>query len=357
MVRVTLALLALAFATGVALGQDVEPPLQRIAFGSCNRDYKPQPLWKPIRDCKPDLWIWLGDIVYGDANKLPELARKYRAEKNKPDYVALRQQCRVIGTWDDNDYGVSDGGKENPNKVESQRLLLDFLDESADSPRRQQAGVYASYSFGPPGKRVKIILTDDRYFREKPGATADMLGPDQWQWLEQQLTGSDADANLIGSGIQVIASQHPYEKWANFPQSRQRLFDLIVRSGARNVIFLSGDRHLGEISRFTDPRMTQPLYDITSSGMTHHAKDNLFHSFTHETNRFRCGQNFVDLNFGLIVFDWDATPPTATLQIRDANNAVRIEQKVNLTTNSASRALGHQQVFSNASLPIYETGF
>src|SRR5262249_17914621 len=152
----------------------------------------------------------------------------------------------------------------------------------------------------------------------------------QWQWLKQQLFDSDADVNLIGSGIQVIASEHPYEKWANFPQSRQRLFDLVAKSGARNVIFLSGDRHLGEISRLSDAPFRQPVYDITSSGMTHHAKDNFLHSFTHETNRYRCGQNFVDLNFGLIEFDWNASPPRAKLEIRDAQNAVRVEESVNL---------------------------
>lgn len=329
--RPRLALLAaVALGASAAFAEDSGPALQRIAFGSCNRDYKPQPLWKPIRECKPDLWIWLGDNVYGRADDLADLSRKYRAEKNKPDYIALREQCRVIGTWDDNDYGVSDGGKENPNKVECQRLLLDFLDEPADSPRRKQAGVYVAYTFGPPGKRVKIILLDGRYHRDGPGRTADMLGKEQWQWLEEQLTGSDADVHLIGSGIQVIASEHPYEKWANFPQSRQRLFDLIAKTGARNVIFLSGDRHLGEISKLNDPHISQPLYDITSSGMTHHAKDNFFHSFTHETNKYRCGQNFVDLNFGLIEFNWNVDAPFVTLQIRDVSNAVRCQEKVSL---------------------------
>lgn len=329
-------LLAWTFSATIALADDAGAPLQRIAFGSCNRDYKPQPLWKPIRECKPDLWIWLGDIVYGRANDLHGLAGKYYSEKNNPEYKLLRDQCRVIGTWDDNDYGVEDGGKQNPNKVECQRLLLDFLDEPADSPRRTQAGVYTSYVFGPPGKRVKIILLDGRYHRDNPGANADMLGSDQWQWLERQLSESDADVHFIGSGIQVIASEHPYEKWANFPQSRQRLFDLIAKTGARNVIFLSGDRHLGEISRYQDPRLSQPLYDITSSGLTHHATNNLFHNFNRETNRYRCGQNFVDLNFGLIQFDWNANPPTVDLQIRDASNAVHIEQRFNLATASSS---------------------
>jgi alkaline phosphatase D len=321
----------LALVAGTAWSQDESgPALDRIAFGSCNRDDKPQPLWKPIREAKPDLWIWLGDIVYGRADDLPGLAAKYQHEKDQPDYQLLRQQCRVIGMWDDNDYGVSDGGKENANKVECQRLLLDFLGEPADSPRRKQAGVYTAYTFGPPGKRVKIILLDGRYHRDAPGQHSDMLGAEQWRWLEQQLSGSDADVNLIASGIQVIANEHPFEKWADFPQSRQRLFDLVAKTAPRNVIFLSGDRHFGAISRMSDPPFRQPIYDITSSGMTHHAKDMFFHSFSRETNRFRRGQNFVDLNFGLLQFDWAADPPTVSLQIRDSNNAVRNEEKMTL---------------------------
>jgi len=228
--------------------------------------------------------------------------------------------------------GVSDGGSKNPNKVQCQKLLLDFLDEPADSRRRQQHGVFASYTFGPPGKRLKIILLDGRYYRESPGATADILGFEQWQWLERQLSESDADVHLIGSGIQVIAEEHPYEKWADFPRARQRLFDLIAKTRARNVIFLSGDRHLGEISRFDGSGASQPIYDITSSGLTHHATNNLFHNFNRETNRFRVGSNFVDLNFGLVQFDWNTMPATAALQVRDVNNTVRAEAKFPLAT-------------------------
>jgi alkaline phosphatase D len=327
-------LFAVTFAATEAFTQNAGPAVTRVAFGSCNREYKPQPLWKPIRECQPDVWVWLGDIVYGRADDLTDLARRYRSEKDNPEYKSLREHCRVIGTWDDNDYGLSDGGKENRNKVESQQLLLDFLDEPPESPRRKQAGVYASYTFGPSGRRVKIILLDGRYNRDQPGRHADMLGAEQWHWLEEQLTGSDANVNLIGSGIQVIPYEHPFEKWADFSQSRQRLFDLIAKTGARNVIFLSGDRHLGEISKMSDPQLSQPIYDITSSGMTHHARDSFFHSFTREANRFRCGHNFVDLNFGLVSFDWNAVPPVALLQIRDAANAVKVEEKVQLTTTA-----------------------
>lgn len=327
--------LAFAFFAGAAslFAQEVSagPPLERIAFGSCNREYKPQLLWKPILECKPDLWIWLGDIVYGRSDDLKDLARRYGIVKEQPEYKLLRERARVIGVWDDNDFGISNGGKDNPNKIESQRLLLDFLDEPAESARRRQAGIFASYTFGPAGKQVKIILLDGRFNRERPGAATDILGAPQWEWLEQQLTGSTADVHLIVSSTQVIPTEQPYEKWAQFPKSRQRLFELLEKTQPRNVIFLSGDRHLGEISKLIDPHLASPVYDITSSGMTHHAENNFFHNFSGEPNQYRRGQNYLGLNFGIVEFNWEASPPTATLQVRGVDNVLHIEEKVALS--------------------------
>ena len=38
--------------------------LSRIAFGSCNSEQKPQPLWPVIAQDKPSLWIWTGDASH-----------------------------------------------------------------------------------------------------------------------------------------------------------------------------------------------------------------------------------------------------------------------------------------------------
>lgn len=48
-----------------------------------------------------------------------------------------------------------------------QPILLDFLDESADSIRRSREGVYVSYAYGHGETRVLLILLDVRYHRSK----------------------------------------------------------------------------------------------------------------------------------------------------------------------------------------------
>ena len=38
-------------------------PLQKIAFGSCAMQFKPQPIWDSITCQKPDLFLFLRDNI------------------------------------------------------------------------------------------------------------------------------------------------------------------------------------------------------------------------------------------------------------------------------------------------------
>jgi len=102
---------------GVPGYQDDLQRLEVIAFGSCNRHDQPQPLWDDIMAQKPDLWIWLGDNIYGDTRDMAFLKSKYDAQQARPEYRALLAQCPVIGIWDDHDYGANDAGKPAGRKV------------------------------------------------------------------------------------------------------------------------------------------------------------------------------------------------------------------------------------------------
>ncbi len=289
-----------------------QEPLTRLAFGSCNRLELPQPLWVPILNFHPELWIWLGDNIYGDTTDMNVLAKKWAAQKANPEYTKLRALCPVIGIWDDNDYGQNNAGFGYPFKKESQKLFLDFLDEPAESPRRSQVGIYDSRVFGPPGRQVRVIMLDVRSFRGAPKSGGDILGEAQWQWLKDTLSKSQAQIHLICSGSQILPYEHRHEKWADYPDSRLRLLELIAKTKTSGVIFLSGDRHMGEISQLDNAGKT--ITEVTSSGMTHFR-----HDVSREKNSLRLGEVFAGLNFGTLEIDWASKK--IHIAIRDTEGA------------------------------------
>lgn len=333
-----------------------ERPLTRIAFGSCARQDRPQPIWEAIVKAKPDLFLMLGDNIYGDTDDMAVLRAKYRQLGEQPGFKRLRQICPLLATWDDHDYGANDAGAEYPKKRESQQEFLDFFGVAKDDPLRKQEGVYQARVFGPPGQRVQVMLLDTRYFRSpldkgrtpgEPGegrrgayAVSDdhdktMLGETQWKWLAEQLK-TPAEVRIIASSVQLLANEHGWERWGNFPHERRRLLRLIRETNAAGVIVLSGDRHLAEISRLPaddDWGLGYPLYDVTSSSLNA-PSGNITKAgvrFANEINSYREGLTFFDTNFGCVEIDWRQRDPVIRLQVHDEQGEVVLQQRVALS--------------------------
>jgi alkaline phosphatase D len=321
--------------------------LRRIVFGSCADQSKPQPVWDPVLAGRNDLFIFLGDNIYGDSRNMAVLRAKYGELAAIPGFANLRETTPIVAVWDDHDFGENDAGAEFPQKESSRRLFLDFWNEPANSPRRERDGVYASYVFGPPGQRVQVILPDMRYNRgpllpldlggadykawgqkrvaaglEMPGPyvrnpdrRATMLGERQWAWLERQLE-VPAELRLFGSSLQVLADFTGWESWANFARDRDRLFDAIRRKRANGVLFLSGDIHYAELSKL-DVNVPYTLWDLTSSGLTEEWK-------VPTPNANRASEVVSDANFGFIDIDWKGAGTTLKLGIVDAKGTPRL---------------------------------
>lgn len=341
--------LGLAFSAAPARADDPAKILTRIAFGSCADQDKPLPVFDTVAAAKPDLLILLGDTMYADLDRkvkvTPDVIRAKYAEMQKvPGFAKLKAACPILGTWDDHDYGKNDAGAEWEHKDEAQQALLDFFGVAKDDPRRTRKGVYHAEVYGPPGKRVQVILLDTRYHRSPvkkapfdpktriaaaipntdPDAT--FLGDEQWKWLEEQLK-KPAEVRLLASSIQVISDDHPFEKWANIPKERERLYALINSTGANGIIVLSGDRHLAEISLDTTA-VGYPLYDVTSSGFNQGSK--AWRAPEKNDKRFSA-MPYGD-NFGFITIDWTGDDPRVHAQIRDEDGDATGGFKVRLST-------------------------
>jgi alkaline phosphatase D len=149
-----------------------------------------------------------------------------------------------------------------------------------------------------------------------------MIGEEQWKWLEDQLS-EPADLRIIASSTQFSITHNGYEAWANFPHEQNRMLDLIKKTKANGVVFISGDVHYAEISKLSSKGI-YPIYDVTSSGIT-----STWDFATPNDNRIDGA--VMENNFGLLKIDWEKSIPEVTMQIHDVNGKERISRTILLS--------------------------
>ncbi|MBL7826604.1 MAG: alkaline phosphatase family protein [Saprospiraceae bacterium] len=321
------------------------PLISRIAFGSCGSQDKPQPILDSAAAHRPEVFVWLGDNIYGDTKDMTVLRAKYAKLGAKPEFQRLKKTARFLATWDDHDYGWNDSGRHYAFKKESKEIFLEFWEEPADSPRRNHEGIYTSQMFEGNGKKLQIILIDNRTFRDNvrlyrgelnhnnryfypldyypheiPDST--FLGEEQWKWLEAELS-KPADVRIIGSGSQFSISFNGYEAWANFPHEQKRMLELIKKTKANGVMFITGDVHYAEISVLKEEGL-YPIYDVTASGIT-----STWHFATPNDNRIE--GPIMDNHFGQITIDWKQKDPVINMEIYDIRGNQRIQHAIRLS--------------------------
>jgi alkaline phosphatase D len=310
--------------------------LDYLFFGSCAREKKPVPIFYKIAEKRPQLFLFLGDNVYGDTQDMKVLQSRYNQMSCKSEFQTLAETCPMIATWDDHDFGQNDAGLEYPYKAESKEVFLKFWGEAANSTRWQHEGIYTSYFFGDTAHLAQIILLDLRTFRTAlktdkndnylPNFDADatILGQAQWAWLKTELQ-KPAKVRIIASSSQFASPPVGFEGWANFPLEKQKMADLIAETKANGVIFLSGDLHYGELSKW-ETTNTYPLYDLTSSGL------NQINDDVADNNTNRVGEALQDYNFGAVRLNWDTLPSAMIhFQLFDGNGAKRYEKIVSIS--------------------------
>tara|TARA_B110000259_G_scaffold2104_1_gene2501 strand:+ start:92 stop:1219 length:1128 start_codon:yes stop_codon:yes gene_type:complete len=315
------------------------PEITKIAFGSCASEKHPLPIFYNVIKHNPDLFIFLGDNIYGDTKNMDSLKKKYKLLGNKKSFIDLKNKVPILATWDDHDYGWNDIGKFYEYKEESKEIFLQFFDEPASSQRRKHKGIYHSYINKYGNNKLQIILLDGRTFRDdlKPyngeydndtrygfyqkdyaphlDMSPTLLGKQQWIWLENELK-KPADVRIISTGTQFGVEWNGYESWSNFPSERERMVELIKSTKANGVIFISGDVHYSEISKLDTT--FYPLYDFTSSGLS-----STWHFATPNKNRIE--GPIMENHFGLINIFWKQNDTKIKMETWDVSDNQRIE--------------------------------
>lgn len=307
--------------------------LTRIAFGSCNHQNASQHMWAQIAAQQPQLFLMIGDNVYGDAGwdadaGLESLRSAYALQASYPEFTGLRAKVPMMATWDDHDFGLNDAGGNFPMRRWAETLFETFWGSS--DAVKSRPGIYESTITGPEGKRVQVILLDTRFFRSDlkraewtkdrpplggyvPDASPDktVLGAEQWAWLAQELA-KPADLRIVVSSTQVITTAHQFEGWTNFPAERDRLLTMLKAREASGLVILSGDRHAAGV--YKAEHQGETMWELTSSSLNLSFGSDNDRSTAREPDAARVSKFFSEENYGLIDIDWKAKKLTMTLK-------------------------------------------
>ena len=287
----------------------------KFGLGSClDQDY-PQPIWEAIEKEDLDYFVFLGDNVYGDlpSGSLRKMVSAYKKQKNNlPEWM---KNVEILSIWDDHDYGLNDGGSDYKNKIDAEKLFLDFWEISQNDPRHKREGIYFSTEKIFFDKKFKLIFLDTRFFRSKllgekggyisnTNDNATILGKNQWLWLENELN-TEFDFLIIFSSIQIIPMDHPYEKWSNFPKDRSKLLGMLDKHRGKTILF-SGDRHRSGIYK------KDGIFEITASSL------NKPGSLFNETDKFLIGETYPEANYAL----FEVYENQIEVQIKNSNGEI-----------------------------------
>ncbi|MEZ5946535.1 MAG: alkaline phosphatase D family protein [Hyphomonas sp.] len=313
--------------------------LTRILVGSClNEEKEDNQALRSVAATPADLFLMIGDNVYGDMDgrayrsneaELDELRESFRDLAVRPDFQAVRAAHPMMVAWDDHDMGANDGGKHFPFRRLAERIHERFWG-IANEDVGAWPGTYYARTFGPVGKRAQVIMLDTRFFRsdltetDQYGAKGkeryvpsadpnqDMLGNDQWTWLENQLQ-KPADLRFIVSSIQVLPTAHGWESWDKLPEERQRLYKLVADTQANGVVFVSGDRHTAFLYK-DDGVLPYPAYEMTASSF-----NQSFATESDETDPAQIGAGYPPNNYGSIDIDWAGGSVTLAIHAEDGH--------------------------------------
>ncbi len=322
---------------------DTSKTVTTFGFGSCNDQNEAQPLWKLILNKKFDLFLMMGDNVYASRKETKPIIDQYIILNKQIDYKKLRETTPFLATWDDHDFGVNDGGADNPEKDEARKVYLNYWSYLKSSLPKNQKAIYHSRIVGSKKQRVQFIMLDTRWDRStlvknpdynpedktqtglpkiylpSTDPTARVLSDEQWQWLESEFK-KPAELRILVSSIQLIANDHYFERWGNFPLERERFFKLVQKEKIKNLVILSGDRHAASIAKYDTPK-NGPIYDITSSGLNKASR-----ATAPEVDVTYTAPSFLKINYGQAQIDW--SKKTVQFDIVDADDKIQLSQAV-----------------------------
>ena len=303
-----------------------DPPDYTIAMGSCtyvndtlyDRPGKPYgdgyEIFTSLHQEKPDLMLWLGDNTYlreADWYSRTGILHRFSHTRALSELQPFLANTSHYAIWDDHDFGPNNSDFTYSRKDQTLDAFRLFWGNPTYGSGNM-GGIVSSFEWGD----AQFFLLDNRYFRcanKSTQSPRSILGEEQLTWLLDALVSSTARFKFVCIGGQVLNSAALYENYSAIaPEERQIILDHITQAEIKNVIFLTGDRHHAELSRYEKHGIV--VYDFTSSPLTSGS-----HDATAEPNTLRVEGSHVGIrNYGIIAVTGKPDDRRVRLELKDS---------------------------------------
>lgn len=229
----------------------------RIAFGTCQHRWGlgNEKQVDAILERKPHAMLVYGDVAVQDRrNNFGMHRADYALRDFHPAWQNLVSATPVYASWDDHDYYANDAwGIPRNGTDEDRRGVREVFAHSWNNAYYglgdEGGGIFHHTRIGP----CDLIMTDNRYFREKEGKDC-FLGKAQMAWLKKTLLACKGPFIIMSCGTMWSDTvSNGKDSWGRYdPEGREEIFALIEREKIGGVLLISGDRHGARV--FTIPR-------------------------------------------------------------------------------------------------------
>ena len=307
-----------------------DAPDFRLALGSCSFVNEPpydrpgEPyggefhIFDTIVKKDPDLMLWLGDNIYlreVDFQSYGSVLHRYTHTRSQREMQNLLQHCPNVAIWDDHDFGPNDSNGSFIHKDWTLEAFKNFWANPSYGLSEEESGKGITTQF--QYSDIDFFLLDNRYQRTSRvplgNTSPTILGEEQLEWLLQSLKQSQAPFKLIAIGGQFLNSASVFENYANYEQERKFIIKAIEKENIRGVVFLTGDRHCGELS-FMPLKNDNGIYDLTVSPLTSKAYD-----MSKEKNKWRVENTITGVrHFATMEFSGKKKQRVLTMNVFDS---------------------------------------
>jgi len=295
-------------------------------------------MWDTLAARKPLAMLWLGDNVYSDAPKMPEMQRYcYYRRQSRPEFRRFVAATANYSIYDDHDFGTNDcipgPDIEDP---PWKRAVWNVFRQNWVNPSYgggpRQPGCWYTFSIGD----VDFFMLDCRYYRRLKSnppvvvdsvdelgcrhylvikSTPTMLGPAGKEWLKAALKRSKGTFKVLASSVPWAYGAKPGSKdpWQGYKEEREEIFSFLATAKIDGVFLISADRHRSDLWKIERPG-AYALYEFESSKLTNIHTHGIMKGCLYGYNK--------TCSFGLLSFDTTKPDPEVTYRIGTIDNKI-----------------------------------